>query len=356
MITEEQILNALSTVEEPDLKEDLVTLKMIENITIEHKNIAFTVILTTPACPLKEKIETDCILAIKKYLNDDELQITITMVARTTSRATNTGDFLPNVKNILLVSSGKGGVGKSTVASNLAIAFGKMGAKVGLLDADIYGPSLPILFNLQGKRPQMQSIDGKDKIIPIQKYGVDCISIGLLIDESQAVVWRGPMATSALRQFLTDVEWGELDYLVVDLPPGTGDIHLSIASMLKVAGAIVVTTPPKIAVADARKGAAMFAMPQINIPILGVVENMAYFTPEAHPNEKYYLFGQGGGKQLAQELNVELLAELPMVQAVAESVDNGLPAVNDDKSMLSPIFKRLAQRLAQLLAIQNAQV
>lgn len=352
--TKEQVLAALSHVEEPDLKSDLVSLNMIENIEISANKLFFDVVLTTPACPLKEKIENDCIESIHKYISDS-IEVKVNLTARVTARKTEVGDLLPQVKNIIVVASGKGGVGKSTVATNLAIALAKSNAKVGLMDADIYGPSLPTMFNLQGKRPEMAQIGGKSYIIPLEKYGVQNISIGLLVDESKPIVWRGPMASSALRQFFTDVAWGELDYLVLDLPPGTGDIHLTIAQLVKVAGAVVVTSPQKVAVADARKGAAMFRMPDINIPILGIVENMAYFSPDDLPEKKYYLFGKGGGKSLSDEFGVPLLGQIPMVEQLADYSDRGLPIVNKPESLASQAFVDLAKNIAQQLAILNAQ-
>jgi ATP-binding protein involved in chromosome partitioning len=345
-----EILKALSTVQEPDLKHDLVSLKMIENLEIQGKNVSFTIVLTTPACPMKEKMITDCTQAIHTQV-DDTLQINIATTARTTSGTKN--ELLPQVKNIVLVASGKGGVGKSTVALNLAVALAQMGAKVGLLDADIYGPSMPTMMNLVNVRPEMQQIADKNMMVPLQKYGIDVISIGFLIDEKQALAWRGPMASSALRQLFTDVVWKDLDYLIIDTPPGTGDIHLSLASMLKIAGAVLVSTPQQVAIADTRKGAAMFTMPQINIPILGIVENMAYFTPDNMPEQKYYIFGKNGGAHLAADLNVPLLAQIPITENHATQADTGTPAILGSHQGLALAFKTLAQSVAQQVAIAN---
>ena len=272
MVTEEQILHALSHVEEPDLKKDLVTLKMIENIEILPNKIKFDVILTTPACPLKGHIEHACRNAIGLFVSK-EIQVDINMTARV--RATENAQ-LKNIKNIILVSSGKGGVGKSTVASNLALALAASGAKTGLLDADIYGPSIPLMFGVEDAKPQsVRDAEGNNKIVPIERFGLKLLSIGFFTDPRQPIPWRGPMATSAIKQLFGDADWGELDYLVVDMPPGTGDIHITVAQSYPIAGAIIVTTPQQVALSDAVKGMAMFRMEGVNVPIIGVVENMS---------------------------------------------------------------------------------
>src|SRR5690349_21315285 len=297
-MTQEELLKALSTVQEPDLKQDLVTLNMIRNIEINGNDISFTVILTTPACPLKDLIKSDCIKAIKK-LNESAV-VTVNFDSSTTTIRADKTSVLPGVKNIIAVVSGKGGVGKSTVSANLALALAQGGASVGLMDADIYGPSVPIMFGVRGERPMMADVGGeKPMIAPLERYGIKLISIGLLVDEKSAVVWRGPMASSAIRQFVTDVYWDELDYLVIDMPPGTGDIHLTLVQTVPVTGAVIVTTPQEVALADAKKAIAMFGQAQINVPIIGLVENMSYFTPAELPGNKYYIFGKEGGKRLA---------------------------------------------------------
>jgi ATP-binding protein involved in chromosome partitioning len=292
--TKEDIIKALSTVQEPDLKQDLVTLNMIKDVEVTGENVSFTVILTTPACPLKELIRNSCIDAVHEHVSA-ALKVTVNLTAEV-----STGRFgapvLPGVKNIIAIDSGKGGVGKSTVTSNLALALAKSGAKVGLIDADISGPSVPVMFGVEDAQPVLENIDGKNYIIPIEKYGIKMISIGFLAPSEGAVVWRGPMASSALRQFIGDCKWDELDYLLIDMPPGTSDIHLTLVQTVPVTGVIIVTTPQKVALADASKGLSMFQQPQINVPILGVVENMAYFTPEELPDNKYYIFGKDGGK------------------------------------------------------------
>ncbi len=269
--------------------------------------------LTTPACPLKELLRKDCEKAIEKHFGAIKTEIEMSSNVTTTR---NNAPLLPGVKNIIAIASGKGGVGKSTVAANLAVALAKTGAEVGLIDADIYGPSVPTMFNCEFEQPNVVQEDGKNKIVPIQQYGVKLMSIGFLSDPENAVVWRGPMASSALKQFLGDTSWGELDYLLIDLPPGTSDIHLTLVQSVPVTGAVIVSTPQKVALADAQKGIAMFRQPQINVPILGIVENMAYFTPEELPNNKYFIFGENGGRNLAEKFNVPLLGQIPIVQTI----------------------------------------
>jgi ATP-binding protein involved in chromosome partitioning len=352
-MTPSQILEALSTVQEPDLKKDLVTLGMIKDVLINENNVVFTVVLTTPACPLKEKIRKDCEDAIHKIF--PEAIIEIKMTAEVTSILK--GSVMPNVKNIIAVASGKGGVGKSTVTSNLALALAQMGAKVGLLDADIYGPSIPVMFGVEHEKPFVEDINGKQYILPIEKFGVKLISMGFLSPAENAVVWRGPMASKALVQFLGDVHWGDLDYLFVDLPPGTSDIHLTLAQAVPVTGAVIVTTPQKVALADALKGLMMFRQPQINIPLLGLVENMAYFTPAELPENKYYIFGKDGGKVLAERYEIPFLGEIPLVQGIRESGDLGIPAIanlEDQDPITAEAFQILAENLARQIAIRNA--
>lgn len=349
-LTKENLLKALSEVIDPDLKKDLVSLGMIQNIHIDRNKAAFDVVLTTPACPLKEVIKKDCEEKIKKHLGD--VKLIINMTSNVTTKRPD-GPVLPGVKNIIAISSGKGGVGKSTVAANLAVALARTGADVGLIDADIYGPSIPTMFNCEFEQPGIIQEDGKNKIVPIQQYGVKLISIGFLTNSEDAVVWRGPMASSALRQFISDAKWGDLDYLLIDLPPGTSDIHLTLVQAVPVTGALVVTTPQKVALADAQKGISMFKQPQINVPILGLVENMAWFTPEELPDNKYFIFGEGGGKKLAEKNEVELLGQIPIVQSLRESGDNGYPAAMKDGD-ISDAFKKLAEQVAQQVAIRNA--
>ena len=352
---ENDVLKALSTVEEPDFKKDLVTLNMVEDIKIENDCVSFTVILTTPACPLKDLIKSRCFDAIHSMINKD-VEIKINFTSKTTSLRTDKKDVLKDVKNIVAVVSGKGGVGKSTVASNLALAIAAGGAKVGFMDADIYGPSGHIMFGIRGQRPQMRDVDGKGKIVPIERYGIKIMSIGLLVDERQAVVWRGPMVSSAIRQFVTDVDWGELDYLVIDMPPGTGDIHLTITQSVPVTGVIVVTTPQLVALADAKKGIAMFNQPGLKVPVIGLVENMSYFTPKELPDSKYYIFGKEGGKNLASEFDIPFLGEIPLVQSIREGGDIGIPVMIGDDEISKKAFVDFSDNAIRGIAMRNAQV
>lgn len=352
-ITRENILKALSEVQDPDLKKDLVSLNMIQNIESSTDKIQFTVVLTTPACPLKELIKKDCEKAIRKHFGND-VEVEIKMSSNVTTTRDNT-PLLPGIKNIIAIASGKGGVGKSTVAANLAVALSKTGAKVGLIDADIYGPSVPTMFNCEHEQPGVTQQDGKNKLLPIEQYGIKLMSIGFLSPPENAVVWRGPMASSALKQFLGDTIWGELDYLLIDLPPGTSDIHLTLVQSVPVTGAIIVTTPQKVALADATKGLAMFRQPQINVPVLGIVENMAYFTPEELPENKYFIFGENGGRNLAEKYDVALLGQIPIVQSIRESGDSGYPAVLKD-DVTAAAFRHVAESAAQQVAIRNASM
>lgn len=353
-ITKEQIINALRNVNDPDLKRDLVTLDMIENVEINGNKVSFTVVLTTPACPLKDAIEADCITEVRKAVGDVELDIAFD--SRVTSRRVNKAELLPGVKNIICVASGKGGVGKSTVSVNLAISLAKKGSKVGLIDADIYGPSIPTMLGIKGVRPQVQEVDGKHKIIPVEAHGIKTLSIGLLVDEKQAVVWRGPMVSSALKQFVTDCIWGDLDYLILDLPPGTGDIHLTLVQTMPVTGAIVVTTPQKVALADARKGIGMFRMQNVEVPVIGIVENMSWFTPAELPENRYYIFGQGGGELLAQEFSVPLLGHIPLVQGIREGGDSGEPVSAFTQGPVQEAFDELATTAERYIAIRNTEI
>ena len=353
MITPDKVKDALSNVMEPDLGKDLITLNMVKDIAVDGNKVSFTVVLTTPACPLKELIHNACVNAVKHYVSQ-EAEVEITMTANTSSgKAGKSG--IPGVKNIIAVASGKGGVGKSTVAANLATALSQLGARVGLVDADIYGPSMPIMFDVEEEKPGVRMIDGKQMMIPVESYGVKIMSIGFFAETSQAIVWRGPMASKALTQLFNDAYWGELDYLIVDLPPGTGDIHLTLVSGIPLTGAIVVSTPQKIALADAEKGVGMFRLPNINVPVLGIVENMAWFTPEELPDNKYYIFGKDGAKELAARLGVPVLGQIPLIQSIREGGDVGHPVGLQESGPLSDLFIRLAGAVAQQVAIRNAQ-
>lgn len=353
-LTKEEVLNALRTVPDPDIKKDIVSLNMVQDIEIAGNNLRFTVMLTTPACPLKEKIKNDCLDAIRNHFGDG-IAVEVKMDASVTSARNNNVNVLPSVKNIICVASGKGGVGKSTVAANLAVALAKQGAKVGIIDADIHGPSIPIMFGVRNQRPGIRLIKEKHYMEPVEAHGIKLLSLGFLVNDNQPVVWRGPMVTSALRQFVTDCIWGKLDYLIVDMPPGTGDVHLTMAQTLQVTGAVIVTTPQEVALADARKAMGMFRLDSINIPVIGVVENMAYFTPEELPQNKYYLFGKGGGRKLAEEYEIPFLGEIPIVQSIREGGDNGQPAaLFDSNPLVKQAYDNLAVEVARSIAIRNA--
>jgi len=354
-MTEEAILQALSNVQEPDLGKDLVTLNMVKDVKVNGNDVSFTIVLTTPACPMKDMMRTASENAVKLLVNK-EANVQVNFTANTTSTRKENLQILSGVKNIIAVVSGKGGVGKSTVSANLALALAEGGASVGLMDADIYGPSVPIMFGVRGARPLMKDIDGKGYIVPLEKYGIKLMSIGLLVDEKNAVVWRGPMASSAIKQFVTEVDWGPLDYLIIDMPPGTGDIHLTLMQTVPVTGVVIVTTPQAVALADAKKGIAMFGQAQINVPIIGLAENMAYFTPEELPNNKYYLFGKEGGKKLAEEYDLAFLGQIPLVQSIREGGDEGVPSMIGTDEISKQAFRNITAQAVRNIAIRNAGV
>jgi len=348
---EEQVMNALRTVEDPDLKQDLVTLGMIQDLRVDREGVTFSLVLTTPACPLQESIKKACIDAIHRQVATD-----LTVAVQLTTQVTSTRDqdpVLPGVKNVLAVASGKGGVGKSTVAVNVALALMQRGARVGLLDADIFGPSIPTMLGCKKEKPKVLQQAGKNYLVPLEKHGMKLLSMGLLTPADEAVVWRGPMASKALRQLLGDTAWGELDYLLIDLPPGTSDIHLTLVQAVPVTGAVIVTTPQEVALVDAAKALAMFQKEGIDVPILGVVENMAYFAPPELPNKRYYLFGQEGGKTFAMHHNAPFLGQIPLEQRIREGGDAGTPAVLKENAK---IFDEVATTLAQQVAIRNARL
>lgn len=350
-LNEENVRDALRTVIDPDLGRDLVSLNMIEGISIDGKKVSFTVNLTTPACPMKEEIRDACIKAVT-HLVDKEAVVKPEMSSRVTGgRTSGQGDenLLKEVKNIVAVASGKGGVGKSTVSVNLAVALAQTGARVGLVDTDIYGPSIPTMFDIHD-RPD---ITVQRKLVPLEKYGVKLLSMGFLISQDEAVVWRGPMVSSAVKQFLSETDWGELDYLILDLPPGTGDIQLTIVQSVPLTGAIIVSTPQVVALDDARKGVAMFG--KVNVPVLGIIENMAYFSPPDLPDRKYHIFGKDGAKNLAEKMGVAFLGEIPIEEQLREGGDSGRPIVVENPKAASSIaITALAKRTAQQIAIRNA--
>jgi ATP-binding protein involved in chromosome partitioning len=354
-MTEAEVLKALSNVQEPDLGKDLVTLNMIQDLKIDGNKVSFTIVLTTPACPMKDMMKNACENAIKLLVNKEAV-VQVGFTSNTTTTRKVDDKILSKVKNIIAVVSGKGGVGKSTVSANLALALAEGGAKVGLMDADIYGPSVPIMFGVRGQRPLMKDENGQGIIIPIQKFGISLMSIGLLVDEKDAVVWRGPMASSAIRQFITEVDWGALDYLVIDMPPGTGDIHLTIMQTVPVTGVVIVTTPQTVALADAKKAIAMFGQANVKVPIIGLVENMAYFTPAELPENKYYLFGKEGGSNLASEYDLTFLGQVPLVQSIREGGDAGVPAMVGEDEISKKALREVVSKAVRQIAIRNANL
>lgn len=353
-ITIEKVLDALKYVDDPDLKKDLVTLNMIKDVRVEGKNVFFTVVLTTPACPMKDMIHNACVNAIHHFV-DKDAKVNITMSSNVTTRKRKDETTLRDVRNIIAIASGKGGVGKSTIAANLAMALKMKGAKVGIVDADIYGPSQHIMFGVEREAPGSADFDGQKKMAPVESYGIKLNSIGFLAGPGQVIALRGPMATKALLQLFYDTAWGELDYLIVDLPPGTGDIQISLCSEVPLTGAVVVCTPQDVAISDARKGIALFKHAKVNIPMLGLIENMAWFTPAELPENKYYIFGKDGVKHLAEELNLPLLGQIPLVQSVREAADAGRPAVMQETTPQAIEFLELAQQVAQQVSIKNVE-
>jgi len=331
-VSKAAILEALGNVQEPDLKKDIVTLNLVKIIRAEGNEIELEVKVSNPAMHAKQRMREACVFAIQRVLgNEFEVKVHVEAISGE-ERSGELRRILPGVKHIIAVASGKGGVGKSTVSSNLAAGLAALGHKVGLLDADIYGPSVPTMFDVVLEKPRLIEVDGKQVMAPVESHGVKVLSIGFFTEGDQAVVWRGPMATKALNQMITDVEWGELDYMVVDLPPGTGDVHLSIVQTLPISAVVVVSTPQEVALVDARKGIAMFQLPAVNIPVLGLVENMSWFTPAELPENKYFIFGEGGTKRLAESLNLPVLGEIPLIQSIREAGDVGRPSVLQDNT------------------------
>ena len=341
------VIDALSKVNDPDLHKDLVSLNMVKDIQINGNDISVVVELTTPACPLKDKIKSDCIEAIKKEIPSAG-NIKVDMSSKVLSHSNDIKDsILPGVKNTIAVASGKGGVGKSTVAVNLAVALAQQGAKVGLIDADIYGPSIPLMFGVNEK-PKIFQDPETGKMMPLENYDVKLISIGFFLDENSPVIWRGPMASGAVKQFMSDVDWGELDYLIFDLPPGTGDIQLTLVQTIPLTGAVIVTTPQNVSLVDARKGLKMFE--RVNVPVFGIIENMSYFiAPDT--NKRYDIFGNGGGQRLADELKVPFLGDIPIDPRIREGGDLGKPIVyshpdSEHAAKITDISKNLASQIS----------
>lgn len=351
-ITIEEIKKALTSVRYPGTGKDIVSTGILQdNITIQDKKIILHLLFPKTNDPFAKSIAKATQQALHTYIDPKiEADINIHTPPPTT---TPPPSILPNVKNIIAVFSGKGGVGKSTVATNLAISLAKIGYKVGLLDADIHGPSIPKMFDVEKEMPYVEQQDGKQKIIPIQKYGIKLLSIGFFVEKEKAIIWRGAMASNALKQLITETQWGDLDYFIMDLPPGTGDIHLTLVQTMGITGAVIVTTPQDVALIDAHKGINMFLEEKIDVPILGLIENMAYFTPAELPDNKYYLFGKEGGKKLAQKLDIPLLAQIPIVQSIREGGDQGTPVATQQDSITANIFQQLAQNVAQKTTERN---
>lgn len=343
------IIEALSMVRDPQSGQDLVSRNMVQDLVIDGNNVNFSLLLPSLNMEHKSEINFACIGTIQKLYPEAEVNIHM-MTQNPEAKKTNA---LPHVKNIIAVASGKGGVGKSTVSSNLALALHQMGASVGLIDADVYGPSIPTMFGLQGQRPKVQQIYGTPKMMPLKAHGIQVMSIGFIIEPEQAVVLRGPRLAGVIKQFISEVIWEPMDYLIVDLPPGTGDVQLTLVQSVPVTGAVIVTTPQEVAVADAIKAMNMFQLPSVSVPILGVVENMSWFTPAELPDNKYYIFGKGGGKTLAKMSNSVLLGQVPIVQSIRESGDAGNPIVLDTETLGGKAFQKIGQNTLQQLAIRN---
>ena len=349
------ILDALATVRYPGNGKNIVEAEMVaDNLRIDGMKVSFSITFEKPTDPFMKSVVKAAETAIHTYVSK-EVEVTITTESRQAARP-EPGKMLPQVKNVIAVSSGKGGVGKSTVAANLAVALSKLGYKVGLLDADIFGPSVPKMFQVEDARPYAETVDGRDLIVPIEKYGIELLSIGFFVDPDQATLWRGGMASNALKQLVGDAKWGELDYFILDTPPGTSDIHLTLLQTLAITGAVIVSTPQEVALADARKGINMYMNDKVNVPILGLVENMAWFTPAELPNNRYYLFGKEGTKRLAEELNVPLLGQIPIVQSICENGDNGTPAALNDNTMVGQAFLELARNVVKQTEKRNAEM
>lgn len=347
----EQVFGALKNVIHPEQKKDIISLGMVQGLEIEDNKISFSLVFSKANTTNIANLKKVCVEAVEKTLGVDA-QIRGNIKAMTLQDE-ESDKPLSKVKNIIAIASGKGGVGKSTVSSNLAVALANSGYKVGLVDADIFGPSLPKMFGVESERPEVTKKDGKEIIIPIEKYGVKMLSIGFFVNPDDALVWRGPMATGALNQLLLQGDWGELDYLLIDLPPGTSDIHLTLVQSVAVTGAVIVSTPQDVALADAIKGINMFKGEKINVPVLGLVENMAWFTPEELPENKYYIFGKGGCEALAKKMDMNFLAQIPIVQGIREGGDSGVPAAADSDSIIGKVFAGMSQSLVKIIEDRN---
>lgn len=352
-LSREHVLEVLGKIMDPDLKKDIVSLNFFEELKIDEQSITVTVYSSNPALHARKRLQEAVEFNLKREFESVVINCTVQALPAEAKDAHR--KFLPEVKNIVAIASGKGGVGKSTVTANLAGGLAKAGYRVGIVDADIYGPSMPTMFDVVHDRPTMIDVEGKPKISPVVAYGIKILSIGFFTDQDNAVVWRGPMAAKALTQMFTDAEWGKLDYLLIDLPPGTGDIHLSLVQTVPLDGAVIVSTPQEVALADARKGINMFKLETINVPVIGVVENMAWFTPAELPDNKYFIFGRDGAKNLAQGMGVPLLGQIPLVQSVREAGDVGKPAVFQDNTPTSTAFEELVRIFVQEVEVAKTQ-
>jgi ATP-binding protein involved in chromosome partitioning len=351
-IDRKEVLKALETITIAGEGKNMVESGAVTNVVTFGEEVVVDLVLQTPAMHIKKRAEDD----IKKTIHDlvsTEAKIKINVKVEVPEKTEIKGKAIPGIKNIIAVASGKGGVGKSTITANLAVTLAKMGFSVGVLDADIYGPSMPIMFDVETEKPISITVDGKSKMKPIESYEIKLLSIGFFTSPSQAVIWRGPMASKALNQMIFDADWGELDFMLIDLPPGTGDIHLSIMQSLPITGAVVVSTPQTVALADAKKGVSMFLSDAINVPVLGIIENMAYFTPEELPNNKYYIFGKEGAKNLAEDLNVPFIGEVPIVQSIREAGDIGRPAAMQTGSVIESVFENITRNVVEQTVKRN---
>lgn len=352
-LAKQDIQQALQTISLPGEGKNLMESGAVKNIVVFEDEVVIDLILSNPSLQARKKVEVEILKCIHKEVHPKaKIKINVTVEAPPKAESIK-GNPIPGIDNIIAISSGKGGVGKSTVTSNIAVTLAQMGFNVGILDADIYGPSIPTMLDMEGARPLSINVDGASKMEPIENYGVKVLSIGFFTQPNQAVIWRGPMAAKALNQMIFDAAWGKLDFLLIDLPPGTGDIHLSIVQSLPINGAIVVSTPQNVALADARKGIAMFQQENINVPVLGVVENMAYFTPEELPNNKYYLFGQEGARNLAEDKAVPFLGEVPIVQSIREAGDVGRPAALQNNTLVAQAFEEITRNTVSELMKRN---
>ncbi|MDR2222270.1 MAG: Mrp/NBP35 family ATP-binding protein [Flavobacteriaceae bacterium] len=347
-----EILKALETITVAGEGKNMVESGVVSNVMTFGDEVVVDLVLSTPALHIKKRAEVDVMKAIHDNVYE-KAKVKVNIKVEAAEKPEIKGKAIPGIKNIVAVSSGKGGVGKSTITANLAATLANMGFKVGVLDADIYGPSMPIMFDVENAKPISVEVDGRSKMKPISSYGVEILSIGFFTKGDQAIIWRGPMAAKALNQMIFDADWGELDFLLLDLPPGTGDIHLSIMQSLPITGAVVVSTPQAVALADAKKGVSMFMSESINVPVLGIVENMAYFTPEELPNNKYYIFGENGAKNLAEDLQVPFLGEVPIVQSIREAGDYGRPAALQNDTVISKVFEEVCRNVVEQVVKRN---